>query len=148
EWQYDTRFRLEFSARPWAPAREAKAISGEPGYLWHANWILGSGEIRPKALWERLAERPEHSERIVHLLLPSPFSVTATFASVDPPEASADAIGALFDALLETCSRASEPFNSSGENWEDAARDLPAKVQTYSWLSLYDPFTALSVFAA
>lgn len=144
--QYDTRFHLHASRRPWAPG-EARTITGTEGHLWHATWILGGREARPEALWRSIAEREGTAERIVHLLMPSPFQVTATFAAVDPTKAVADAIGVIFDSVLET-SVHMEPGLDVDDGWVEAAGNLPAKVQTYSPLALFDPFHPLPIFAA
>jgi hypothetical protein len=80
-------------------------------------------------------------------LLPNPFQVGAIFAAVDPTEPVADAIGAIFDSVLET-SVEMERGLKVDDGWADAARDLPAKVQTYSPLGLFDPFRPLSIFRA
>lgn len=147
ERQYDTRFHLTLSRRPWAPSAPGR-VSGKPGYLWHATWILGGREIRPTELWKRIAERPELGGRIVHLLLSSPFSAVATFASVDDAGETADAIGAIFDAVIETSHRMSGPGEPEGPAWGEAAGQLPRKVQTYGALSLFDPYAPPTIFAA
>lgn len=146
ERRYDTRFRFRASRRPWA-STGVRRISGAEGYLWHATWILGGRELKAEALWRSIARRRGTAERIVHLLMPSPFQAIATFAAVDPTETVADAIGAVFDAVLET-SRVMEPGLKVEDGWVHAARELPAKVQTYSALALFDPYTPISIFAA
>lgn len=144
--QYDTRFHLHASRRPWAP-EATQTISGVEGYLWHASWILGGRELRAEPLWRSIEERQGTAQRIVHLLMPSPFQATATFAAVDPTEPVADAIGGVFDSVLET-STAMRPGLDIDHGWSEAARELPAKVQTYSPLALFDAYHPHSIFAA
>jgi hypothetical protein len=55
-----------------------QSITGTTGVLWHADWILGSEEIRPSDLWEELSEGVR--ELLVHLLIDGT-AVTATFAA-------------------------------------------------------------------
>lgn len=148
--QYDTSFHLRLSRRPWAADNDGEPVSRKPGYLWHANWILGGREVGPAELWERLAEQPEHASRIVHVLMPSPFGVVATFTTLDDPAGNADAIGAVFDAVLET-SRPMKDHPAGAESdrrWSEITQDLPRKVQTYTALSLFDPHLPMTVFAA
>lgn len=145
--QYDTRFRLGASRRPWAPEAEGP-LGGAPGRLWHATWILGGRELVAADLWSTVCERGPAAELIVHLLMPNPYIATATFAAVDGSEPVADAIGAVFDSVLET----SVPMERGGlagdDSWGLAARDLPAKVQTYSPMALFDAANPVAVFDA
>lgn len=56
--QYDVSFRLSISTRPWGPSiTEVQSITGTAGVFWHADWILGSEEIRPSGLWKELRTR-------------------------------------------------------------------------------------------
>jgi hypothetical protein len=144
--QYDTSFRLGAGRRPWA-ATEVDRVSGSAGYVWHANWILGSRELRAEALWRSVSERTGGGERIVHLLMPSPFQATATFAAVDDVGAVADTIGAVFDSVLETSVPTARGLGEDSD-WGTATRELPAKVQTYTPLALYDPYNPFSIFGA
>ncbi len=152
ERQYTTRMHLKLSRRPWAPEPDGARVSGEPGYLWHVHWILEGRELAPRTLWARLREMPEVEERIVHLLFPNPFQVTATFASVEDPDATGDAIGRLFAAVLEE----SEEASFSGDlnaaldwsQWRAGAEDLPRKVGVESLLAAFDPYRPQAVFGS
>jgi hypothetical protein len=145
--QYDTRFRLRATRRPWAPEAEGQ-ISGTPGHLWHATWILGGREIEAAALWTTICERVPTAELIVHLLMPNPFVATVTFAAVDGSDAVADAIGAVFDSVLETSVPMRDFDLVADDSWGRAARDLPAKVQTYSAMALFDDANPVTIFGA
>jgi len=145
--QYDTRFRLGASRRPWVPEAEGQ-ISGIPGHLWHATWILSGRELVPGNLWSTICERSPTAELIVHLLMPNPYVATATFAAVDGSEPVADAIGAVFDSVLETSAPMDHVGMAGEDSWGQAARDLPAKVQTYSPMALFDAAHPVTIFEA
>jgi hypothetical protein len=151
--QYDVRFGLGISTRPWGPGIEAVAgISGTAGVLWHADWILGSEEIWPSDLWNELGD--EVRKLLVHLLIDGT-AVTATFAAVDDPGAVADAIGNVFDAII-VASRRFKTLDSEdpAKDWfgflRANAESLPAKVQSGSALALFEPYRpeAFTIFAA
>jgi hypothetical protein len=151
--QYDVRFRLASSARPWARSIESRSgIAGAAGMFWHAEWILGLEEVWPSDLWKELSE--DVRDLLVHLLIDGT-AVTATFAAVDAPRVVADAIGELFDAIIA----ASRPFKSldrevPGKDWfafqHGNAEGLPAKVQSGTALALFEAHRpeAFSIFAA
>jgi hypothetical protein len=151
--QYDVSFRLSISTRPWGPSIEGvQPITGTTGVLWHADWILGMEEIRPSDLWKELNEGVR--ELLVHLLIDGS-AVTATFAAIDDPNAVADAIGHVFDAIIVASRRfkALDP-QEPAKDWFDFLRSdaetLPAKVQSGSALALFDPYQpeAFTIFAA
>jgi hypothetical protein len=150
ERQYTTRMHLKLSRRPWAPEPGEAVVSCEPGYLWHAHWILEGRDLAPRKLWERLREMPEVEEQIVHLLFPNPFQLTATFASVEDPDVTSEAIGRLFAAVLEESEEAS--FDGDLEaaldwsQWRAGAEDLPRKVGVESLLAVFDPYHPRAVF--
>jgi hypothetical protein len=86
----------------------------------------------------------------VHLLFANPYRVSATFASVDDPATSADAVGRLFEAVCEE----GEWFESNDleaaidwSQWQTEGEDLPRKVQVETPLALFDPFNPSPVFA-
>lgn len=51
--QYDVRFALRFSRRPWAePLAAGSQVTGKVGYLWHATWYVRSGFVDLRKFWE------------------------------------------------------------------------------------------------
>jgi hypothetical protein len=151
--QYEVRFRLGFSARPWATApKHERVISGTRGLLWHAEWLLGPQDVRPADLWRGL--RSAVRELLVHLIFDGS-SLRATFAAVDDTDAIADAIGHVFDDLIMT-RRPMPPLEPGqsleelGTAWRGGADDLPPKVQVASALATFDPYNpdAFSIFSA
>lgn len=151
ERNYETRFRLVYSLRPWArePAEKAP-ISGHEGAIWHAKWLTGGREINAQRLWKEL--QPRTQESILHLLI-EVGGVSATFAATEAAGEVADAIGDTFDTLIET----SREFVPSGgmeaveleiKQTRRSVGRLPAKVQYQSALSLFDPLNpeAFSLF--
>jgi hypothetical protein len=71
------------------------------------------------------------------------------FASVDDPDACADAVGQLFEAVCEE----SRWFNSDDLDaamdwsaWREEGRDLPRKVQIETPLATFDPFNPRPIF--
>jgi hypothetical protein len=148
--QYWTRIHVRLSRRPWAAEPDGERVSGQSGYLWHVDWGMDSRRISPRSLWESLEGSPQTREAIVHLLFASPYRVSATFASVDDPATSADAVGRLFEAVCEE----SEWFESNDleaamdwSEWHAEGEDLPGKVQVETPLALFDPFNPSPVFA-
>lgn len=138
EKNYETRFFLRYSLRPWAkPPEKEGAISGHRGAIWHAQWLTGGRELRPQELWRRL--QPRTRELVLHLLV-EPGGVTATFASLEPANEIANAIADLFEALIVT----SRAYRHTGVDEEiremrDSVAKLPPKVQYQGALSLFDP---------
>ena len=141
EQSYNVRFRLGFSTRPWSlPPASSSAISGREGVVWHAHWIAGGRDVNPSGIWRELSA--ETREVILHLLF-WPGGVTASFPAVEDPGLLADAIGDVFDRLMEnsreppsgqTMKQAEHFFNLM----KDHASQLPAKVQYQSPLCLFD----------
>ena len=148
ERQYDVRFQLRYSTRPWASPPTINGISGTPGALWHAEWLIGAREVPILELWQRL-HRGGLQQRLVHLLHGGA-TITATFPAIDAPDATADAIGDLFDALLTV----SRPLPSTGdfsepvERWRTGADQLPRRVQVDTPLALHDYDLPFSLFGA
>lgn len=152
--QYDVQFRLGFTVRPWAATPDANEISGTPGVLWYAEWLLGPRQVAPTRFWREIERRSSTTERLVHLLLEDS-SVIATFSALDAPDSVADAIGHIFDTMLVVGRPISSEFDFDNIQRElDARRAevarLPARVQRGTALSLADPHEpeAFSIFAA
>ncbi|HZV72663.1 MAG TPA: Swt1 family HEPN domain-containing protein [Conexibacter sp.] len=147
--QYDVRFRLSYSARPWAAMTDENVLSGTEGVLWHAAWTVGGRDLNVADLWKEIARGPS-TEYLVHLLV-VPGRVTATFAAVDSSSGIADAIGVIFDEIL-SISRESHAVSVDdwAERWTRGADRLPRRVQVMSPLTLVDPYhpDAFSIFAA
>lgn len=147
--QYWTRMRVSLSRRPWASEPDGNSVSGVSGYLWHVDWIMDSRRISPRRLWESLEGTPQTKELIVHLLFANPYRVTATFASIDDPQLTADAIGRLFEAVCEE----GEWFESKDleaakewSQWRSEGMDLPRKIQVDTTLAVFDPWNPRRVF--
>jgi hypothetical protein len=149
--KYWTRMHVRLSRRPWAPEPHGQSVSGERGYLWRVDWILDSRRISPKRLWESLEGTPSTKDQIVHLLFANPYRVSATFASIDDPDASADAVARLFEAVCEEgewyeADRLDAALDWS--EWRVKGEDLPRKVQVESLLARFDPYNPTEVFGA
>lgn len=139
ERKYETRFWLERSVRPWADAPDPKKISGTPGVLWYARWSIAGHELNVADLWRQLHDRGQTHRYLIHLLFDLG-SVVATFAAVDDPQAVADAIGGVFDAILES----THPFrHAQWEEWEQrsfhGADALPTLVQVQGAFAVVNP---------
>lgn len=150
---YDTRFQMGYSVRPWAedPAPKAE-VCGREGVIWHATWFVGSREISPERLWKRL--RPRTKDLTLHLFVEE-MGLTATFGGLEPPAEVADAIGDVFDTLIVTSrhyrpSGGMEAVDLEIERMRASVDRLPAKVQYQSVLSMFDPAEpeAFTLFAA
>jgi hypothetical protein len=141
EINYDTRFELWYTIRPWA--NEVRPLSGSAGVLWKANWFLGGREIKPRELVRRVTELRQLNDLLVHL----EFGVghlTACFSAVDAAGQVADVIGSLFDAILETSGHErSEPsLEAEMVRWKRETQNLPARFQAGSAFGLADPDNA------
>jgi hypothetical protein len=91
-------------------------------------------------------------ERLIYLELSSS-SVTANFSALDAVDVTADAIGAVFDAILETSNRygrMSTDLDEEMRRWKRESAGLPSRVQVDSALTLVDPYNrdAFTLFAA
>lgn len=151
-YQYDTLFRLSYSVRPWATKPDPTAISGSEGVLWHAHWVPRGVDLNVTDLWRAIEREPQHRDLLIHLLV-QPVSVTATFAAVDDPRMIADAIGYLFDTILETSTKPTadtESIEAWARRWTGGAELLPRRVQVDSPLTYVDPHQphAFSIFDA
>jgi hypothetical protein len=151
-YKYDTLFSLSYSVRPWATPPDENAISGSDGVLWHAHWSPRGVDLNVADLWRAIEREPQHRDLLVHLLV-QPVSVTATFAAVDDPSMIANAIGYLFDTILETSIKRTahdEPIEAWVRRWTGGAELLPRRVQVDSPLTNVDPHQphAFSVFEA
>lgn len=147
--QYWTRMHVRLSRRPWASEADGAPVSGRSGFLWHVDWIMDSRRISPRRLWESLEGTPQTRDQIVHLLFANPYQVSATFASVDDPNLTADAVGRLFQAVCEE----GEWFEAEDmdaamdwSEWRADGRDLPRKLQVDTALATFDPWNPTPVF--
>lgn len=151
ELQYDVRFRLAYSVRPWASRTAKEPISTHPGVLWHATWQVGGRDLNVATLWPHLERHRNVRDLLVHLLV-DPGTITATFSAVDDPAQIADAIGSIFDEILVN-SRPHVSADSADEwtnRWLHGVQTLPLRVQAMSPLTLVDPARAgaFSIFGA
>jgi hypothetical protein len=151
EEKYDVRMRLAYSWRPWAKEPDKNSISGTPGVLWHATWLIRGRTLNALELWRELSREATRTELLVHLLVDLG-RVTATFAAVDEPKDVADVIGDLFDEILVTSKEylgggSPEQFEKS---WTEGAELLPRLVQVSSPLTRVDPLNphTFSIFGA
>ncbi len=141
ERQYDVRFRLSYSVRPWATVDEGEQLSGSEGVVWHAVWVCGARYINVAELWDEIARPGLPRTSLLHLLV-HPSIITATFSAVDDPDIVADEIGHTFDDVVSTSSY-NEWAGGSSEAWErrwlDGAERLPRQVQINTPLAVLDP---------
>jgi hypothetical protein len=149
--QYEVEFRLGWSKLASAGWVTDDAISGAPGYIWHATWFLRRDELRPVDLWEDLTNAVRSSP--IHIIQSSSMHVVATFAAVDDPTEVADAIGSVFDAILTRSRDFGEPADSEewSQRWREGADSLPQIVQVGdAVLALFDEYQpdSFSLFAA
>lgn len=143
--QYETRFRLRLSRRPWAD-RETQASPGA-GFLWHAEFYPRERPVDIRRLWHDSqldAIRP----LIVHLLADHPWHVGFTFAAVDDDRAVSDAIGIAFDTVLQLC----QPRFLSDEQvrrWSERATNVDYRVHAGSRWNTVEPATVpIDIFGA
>lgn len=146
ERQYETRFQLGYSRRPWATPQKKKRVSGAPGYIWRATWVMFGGRfLEPAALWSTLT-RPGIRDQLIHVLQNDPISVTVTLPAVDDPAEISDAIGACFDAVLMS-SRPNVP-SQMWDDWPRGVDELDPRVQASTAISLASPDAPFLFFEA
>jgi hypothetical protein len=151
ESNYEVYFSLAFSRRPWAePYRRGASISGRPGYLWHANFILHGEGLEVPELWnDYYLARPTTKNSIVYLCTESPSAVDISFAAVDDPDRIADSIGNCFDSVLNA-SRVGWQADTSEdgfEKWAERAKKLDPRVQvSTAWASVGASMTPITLF--
>lgn len=142
ELQYDTSFALRYTVRPWAAPPGVNRISGSEGAVWKAHWIVRGGELRPAELWERIRGYNDTAELLIYLELTS-FSVTASFSALDDMGSVANAIGAVFDCILETGDFHGgrvATIDEAVNRWRRSIESLPARVQAENAFTLTDPY--------
>jgi hypothetical protein len=147
--QYETSFQLSYSVRPWAqnPGERAR-LSGRPGCIWHAEWTLRGGHLEPDELWRALDGSPDSKLQLVHLLLPYSAHIRATFAAVDDPDVTADAIGAFFEAVLTSQKPLELVDRDTYRRWPRHAEALDPRIHAGDLFANVDPYGDLNVFGA
>ncbi len=144
ERQYDTRFRLFYSVRPWANPPDPGSISGHEGALWHATFLTGALDVPVAELWREISRDSQRRDALVHLLLDIG-RITVTFAAVDDPALVADEIGHVFDDILVTSHGqfwAGAPLDDMKARWLEGVDELPKRVQVMTLLALIEPANA------
>lgn len=130
--QYETRLILQSSVRPWVPAGR-RTGHGE-GHLWHAEFFLRSRSVDAASLWYDTqidSVRP----LIVHMSCFDPYHIGFTFSGADDDEAVADAIGAVFDAVLMNARVGITGFGDELEQWRQSIRDVDFRLLVESgWM--------------
>jgi hypothetical protein len=146
---YDVRFLLLFSRRPWAPPRnEGEPISGRSGYLWHARFILAGGDpLDLPGFWDDSYLAPAR-ELLVYVCANNAFGLDISFAAVDDSGEIGDAIGNCFDAVLTNLHPGRMSFKA-WEEWPKLHRDLDPRVQVDTeWSVVDDSTTPITMFGA
>ena len=153
---YGVDFELNFSHRPWAAEyEEGTAISGREGYLWHAVFVLHNDGIDPQALWTSdTFGRASVRDSLVYLCLDSPYAIDISFSALDNPGDIADAIGAIFDAILPRIRRTPRYRSLDDRRTADAAlmqqaASLDPRVQACTaWATVEDGMKPITLFSA
>ena len=145
ERRYGIDFALWSSDRPWSLPVEGP-ISGLPGHLWHAEWVLHDGRfLSPREFWlDSHLDRPGVRDLIVHVVQDHDALVSVSFAAVDEPVAVSNAIGACFDAVI-SASHAHIPERRRAR-WRQEATGLDVRVQVDSALSMMTDDAPFRIF--
>lgn len=151
ESQYEVYFNLTFSRRPWAEEyEEGEPVSGKPGYLWHAKFVLHGDGFEVPNLWnDHYLSRAAVKDYIVYLCTQSPGGVNISFAAVDDPVGVSDSIGACFDSVLNAsrlgwqAGKLAEGF----DKWAERAKNLDPRVQVSTpWASVDASMAPITLF--
>lgn len=146
--QYQVRFDLRYSRRPWAEGRPRETpVSGTQGYLWHARWIISEGVVDLSRFWED-GYLDSARDFIVYVCSASPGDLAVSFSAVDDPARISDAIGNCFDGLL-VCHSHMADFEELYETWSQRYADLDPRVQVGTdWSILDETTTPVTIFRA
>jgi hypothetical protein len=102
--QYATRFALSYTVRPYATVPPAGSVlSGTPGILWRADFVLQGRYLYVDDLWGELSESTRSV--LVHVLIANLTRVAVTFPAVCDGSAVANALGDVFEAVVATSNR-------------------------------------------
>jgi hypothetical protein len=145
--QYNVRFQLCYSIRPWAKRDEGSAISGQAGALWHACWYVRTNPVDIKKLWD---EYPIRKLAPLVVFVDSAFlgRIDISFPAVDDPDSIADAIGFCFDAILTSIDYYGD-YEDHIAKWKQQRNELGPIVQISSpWNSVDDSMIPISIFGA
>lgn len=150
EAQYDVRFRLRYSARPWARPRGATdPISGHPGLIWHAHWTIGIGYIDLRDLWSALSD--DLKSQLIFVCSPSPAEVEISLPAIDNAQSTADAIERYFDYVILSRGRSMDTAAVSAlwDSWVEFNDRLDPRVAVDSPWSIVDDSTIpITMFGA
>lgn len=146
--QHDVLFSLGFSRRPWAQSRSDNGpVSGRPGYLWHARWILRGTDLDLAEFW-RDDTLDDFRDLIVLVCASGLSRIEVIFAAVDEPARIADAIGACFEAVLSHDPRYGDDEPPQWDTWLKQAADLDPRVQVRTPWAEAQPGCPFRVFEA
>jgi hypothetical protein len=150
ERQYETSFELTCSRRPWSgPMSPTEAISGTPGYLWHARWAFRGN--RWLDLWDfwNADFSIAHRDAILLVCASGPSDIEVSFSALEDPKTIADAIGSCFDAILMRLRYGSSGFQADYRSWRKQYADLDPRVQAGGPWAIVDTSTVpISIFEA
>lgn len=152
ERQYDISFQLSASRRPWARAiPDTAAISGTPGWLWHAKFYLSGRRLRSaRHLWNDLTLDGAVDDLTVLVISTSPHDFEVIFAAVDDADAIGDAIGRIFDAIaIESRPNTAESLEQAREanaEWAEELLRLDWRVRGFDIWSITDDMLPIDVF--
>ena len=128
--------RIDLNQRPWAEVEDPETFTvpepSTPGWLWVVSWTIGKGALQPAAFWEHLSGwGTDLTDRLVFINQSSPADLQVAFSNVDDPADTADAIGKVFDALLDEAPahRGDRGYWDDKEAWLDGVDRLPARYQ-------------------
>lgn len=147
EQQYDTRFMLRYSRRLWADNRDTDdPITGRPGYIWHACWVIGSSFVDLDSFWNDYLD--DSQDLILLVCAPSPGAVEISFPAALEGNQVADAIGRCFDALLLSKGYGAIPGDII-TSWQQRNESLDPRIDVGSpWSVIDDTTTPVTIFGA
>ncbi len=150
--QYDTRFRLTYSARPWAkPLEDGQPVSGTQGYLWHATWF--GAHVRDLGEWWRdtYLDIDNWRDLIVYVCADM-FEISVSFAACDDPNLIGNAIEHAFQATLQRNNLTGLSIGELEEldqSWSAQASNLDLRVQVRTgWNFLTTDLHPVTIFNA
>ena len=149
--QYDTRFALSYSKRPWAqPRADGESVSGRPGYVWHATWH-GAHVPDLRDWWRDSYFDINQWRDLILFVCADEYTISISFAAADDPAAIAEGIGHCFQPTLQHRHLVGDldQLHAESVRWRARALDLDLRVQVGTGWNYLDPSVAdLAVFGA
>jgi hypothetical protein len=150
--QYDIVFMCRYSRRPWAGELAAGAsVSGSPGYVWHADWILDLERLDLKGWWDDTSNLIDSWQDHIIYACAGSSRLSVSLPAVDDPAALAEGLRHCFEAVIHNRSfLLPHDFTTDWDAWHAKHAGLNPRVQlaTSGWTTIDYRTRPVSIFGA